>query len=293
VIGAKAGEPTEVGAEQMPLPATAGGSRRRLRPLDAVALAIVVVAVLAAIFAPLLASHSPTGGNILEQFEEPGAGHLLGTDENGNDIAARLLYGARPSLLGPVAVVLLSLLVGIPLALVSVWRGGLTDAIIGRALDLVFSFPAVLIASILVLLYGGGLLPAIVAVAISYIPWAARLTRTATLRERHKPYVLACEIQGMSAPWIAVRHVLPNLARLIAAQATVALGYALIDLAALSFLGLGIRPPAPDWGEMVGDTAGFSEGNYTTPLAAAICIVLVVASVAHLGTRFFESEEEG
>ncbi len=283
---------TETAPEQLPLIVSPTRSRRRLSPLDAVAAAIIVIAVLAAVFAPLLAGHSPTGGDILEQFESPGGAHLLGTDENGNDIVARLLYGARPSLLGPVAVVLLSLLVGIPLALVSVWRGGLTDAIIGRALDLVFAFPAVLIASILVLLYGGGLFPAIVAVAISYIPWAARLVRTATLRERHKPYVLACEIQGMSATWIAARHVLPNLARLIAAQATVALGYALVDLAALSFLGLGIRPPAPDWGEMVADTAGFAQGNYTAPLAAAICIVLVVASVAHLGTRFFEGEEE-
>lgn len=266
--------------------------RPRLRPLDLVALGILVVVVLAALLAPLLASHSPTGGDILEQFEPPGGEYLLGTDSNGNDVFARLLYGARPSLLGPVAVVALALLAGVPLALVSVWRGGLTDILIGRVLDMTFAFPSVLIASILVLLYGGGLVPAIIAVAIAYIPWAARVTRTAALRERHKPYILACEIQGMSATSIAIRHLLPNLSRIIAAQATVALGYALVDLAALSFIGLGIRPPTPDWGLMVGDTSGFAQGNYTTPVAAAICIVVVVGSIAYLGSRIAEQESE-
>jgi peptide/nickel transport system permease protein len=261
--------------------------------LDVLAVGLLAIVILCAIFAPLLAGHSPTGGDILSQFEPPSGSHLLGTDENGNDIFARLLYGARPSLFGPIAVVALALLVGVPMALLAVWRGGLTDIVVGRVLDIAFAFPSVLIASILVLLSGGaGLVPAIIAVAISYIPWAARVTRTAALRERRKPYILACEIQGMSAPAIAIRHLLPNLSRLIIAQATIALGYALVDLAALSFLGLGVRPPTADWGQMVGDTAGFAQGNYTTPVSAAICIVLVVGSIAYLGSRIAGRESD-
>lgn len=272
------------------------GKRRawpRPRVLDVLAVGLLAIVILCAIFAPLLAGHSPTGGDILSQFEPPSGSHLLGTDENGNDIFARLLYGARPSLFGPIAVVALALLVGVPMALLAVWRGGLTDIVVGRVLDIAFAFPSVLIASILVLLSGGaGLVPAIIAVAISYIPWAARVTRTAALRERRKPYILACEIQGMSAPAIAIRHLLPNLSRLIIAQATIALGYALVDLAALSFLGLGVRPPTADWGQMVGDTAGFAQGNYTTPVSAAICIVLVVGSIAYLGSRIAGRESD-
>lgn len=265
--------------------------RARPRVLDVLALGLLVIVVICAIFAPLLAGHSPTGGDILNQFEPPGGSHLLGTDENGNDILARLLYGARPSLLGPLAVVALALLVGVPLALLAVWRGGLTDIVVGRVLDIAFAFPSVLIASILVLVSGGaGLVPAIIAVAISYIPWAARVTRTAALQERRKPYIVACEIQGMSAFAVSVRHLLPNLSRLIIAQSTIALGYALVDLAALSFIGLGVRPPTPDWGQMVSDTAGFPQGNYTAPVAAAICIVLVVGSIAYLGSRIAERE---
>lgn len=265
--------------------------RSRPRVLDVLAIGLLVIVIFCAVFAPLLAGHSPTGGDILSQFEPPSGSHLLGTDENGNDILARLLYGARPSLLGPIAVVILALLVGVPLALVAVWRGGLADIVVGRLLDIAFAFPSVLIAAILVLLTGGaGLVPAIIAVAISYIPWAARVTRTAALQERRKPYIVACEIQGMSAFAVAVRHLLPNISRLIIAQSTVALGYALVDLAALSFLGLGVRPPTPDWGQMVSDTAGFPQGNYTAPVAAAICIVLVVGAIAYLGSRIAERE---
>jgi peptide/nickel transport system permease protein len=257
-----------------------------------VALGVIVFFVLVALLAPWIAPYSPTGGSILDSLQAPSPQHLLGTDENGNDILSRLIWGARPSLLGPLLVVTMSLMLGVPLAIASAWTGGLVDRVIGRSLDLVFCFPSVLIASIIVLMFGQGLGSAVVAVSIAYIPWAARITRTAAIRERSRPYVVACEVQGLSTLAIAVRHLLPNLSPLIVAQATVAFGFALVDLAALSFIGLGIVPPQPDWGVMVGSTTALVQGSYNGTLAAGACIVIVVGAFTFLGNRLSENTDE-
>lgn len=257
-----------------------------------VCLVILAVITFAAIAAPLIAQHPPTGGQLADQFLPASADHPLGTDENGNDILSRLLYGARVSLLAPLVVVGLSLLVGVPLALVSALRGGWVDAIIGRLLDLTFVFPPVLIAAILTLMYDQGVAPAVIAVAIAYVPWVARITRTAAMREREKDYIKAGEIQGLSGFALARRHLLPNISRLIAAQATLTMGYALVDLAALSFLGLGIRPPAPDWGVMVASTNSLVLGQYTSVVLAAGCILVVVLSLTVLGNKMSNETRE-
>lgn len=265
---------------------------RRLSALSWVAVALIAFAVLVALLAPLIAPYPPTGGSILDQNLPPSPEHWLGTDVNGNDILSRLMYGARPSLLGPLLVVTASLLIGVPLAIASAWKGGNLDRVIGRSLDLVFCFPGVLIASIIVIAFGRGLTAAIIAVSIAYIPWAARVTRTAAIRERNKPYILACEVQGLSALTIARRHLLPNMSRLIIAQATIAFGFALIDLAALSFVGLGIVPPAPDWGVMVGDTTSLVQGNYMSAISAGACIVLLVGAFTFLANGLTADKEE-
>ncbi|MBE1582739.1 ABC transporter permease [Nonomuraea angiospora] len=271
---------------------TATRRLRRLPPLTWAAIAVIAVAVLGALFAPLLAPHSPTGGDILDQSLPMSASHPLGTDAAGNDILSRLLHGARPSLLGPLFVVLLSLLAGVPLALASAWKGGWVDRVIGRGLDLVFCFPSVLVAALIVVVAGRGLTAAVAAIAIAYIPWTARITRTAALRERSKPYIVACYVQGQSALSIALRHLLPNLARMITAQATISFGFALVDLAMLSFVGLGIDPPAPDWGVMVGDTTSIVQGNYNGPLAAGMCIVLLGLAFTFLGNTISDPDKE-
>lgn len=280
---------------EAPLKATelaSGRSRRRLSPLTWAAIAVIALAVLSALFAPLLAPHSPTGGNILDQSLPMSGSHPLGTDVSGNDVLSRLLHGARPSLLGPLFVVLLSVAVGVPLAIASAWKGGWVDRVIGRALDLVFCFPSVLIAALIVVVVGRGLTAAVFAIAIAYIPWTARIIRTAALRERSKPYIVACYVQGQSAVSIALRHLLPNLAKMIIAQATIAFGFALVDLAMLSFVGLGINPPSPDWGVMVGDTNSIVQGNYNGPLAAGVCIVLLVLAFTQLGNTLSDTSEE-
>lgn len=241
-----------------------------------------------AILAPLISPYPPTGGSILDQLQPPSMQHWLGTDVDGNDILSRLIHGSRPSLLGPVFVVTLSLLAGVPLALASAWRGGVVDQVIGRTLDLIFAFPTVLLAGFIILVFGKGLTSAIIAISIAYIPYTARLARANALRERNKPYILACEVQGLSTFRIFTRHLLPNMSRFLAAQATIAFGFALVDLAALSFIGIGILPPEPDWGVMVGDTTSLVQGSYTSIVASAICILAVVAAFTIIGNRLSE-----
>ncbi|HAG46998.1 MAG TPA: ABC transporter permease [Gammaproteobacteria bacterium] len=226
-----------------------------------------------------------------DQFAPLSSNYLLGADENGRDILSRLIFGSRTSLLGPLAVILIALIVGVPLAIASAWKGGLSDVIIGRILDLIFCFPPVLTAALIVtLLNHRGLAPAVVAVGIAYIPWTARITRSAALRERFLPYITACEVQGFSVFSICTRHMLPNLSRLIVAQSTIAFGHALVDIAALSFLGLAIQSPNPDWGLMVGSTGSIARGEYGQAIFAGILIIITVAAFSIIGNRISENE---
>jgi peptide/nickel transport system permease protein len=177
------------------------------------------------------------------------------------------------------------------LAIASAWKGGLSDVIIGRFLDLIFCFPPVLTAALIVtLLNHRGLAPAVVAVGIAYIPWTARITRSAALRERFLPYITACEVQGFSVFSICTRHMLPNLSRLIVAQSTIAFGHALVDIAALSYLGLAIQSPNPDWGLMVGSTGSIARGEYGQAIFAGILIIITVAAFSIIGNRISENE---
>lgn len=270
---------------------TTSSRRVRLGVLGWISVCVLAIAVLVALLAPLIAPHEPTGGSILDQLQPPSPTHWLGTDVDGNDILSRLMHGARPSLLGPLLVVTLALMLGVPLALLSAWKGGTFDQVTGRILDLIFAFPTVLIAAILILAIGRGITAAIIAVSIAYIPYTARITRAAALRERNKPYIIACEVQGLSTFRIFTRHLLPNLSRFLTAQATIAFGFALVDLAALSFVGIGILPPDPDWGVMVGDTTSLVQGSYTSIAAAAVCILAVVAAFTIIGNRLSEVPE--
>ena len=265
--------------------------RQRLGWLGTLAVVAVVVIVTVSLLAPWLAPKSHLYGELGDQFAPLSSNYLLGADENGRDILSRLIFGSRTSLLGPLAVILIALIVGVPLAIASAWKGGLPDVIIGRFLDLIFCFPPVLTAALIVTLFNHrGLVPAVVAVGIAYIPWTARITRSAALRERFLPYITACEVQGFSVFSICVRHMLPNLSRLIVAQSTIAFGHALVDIAALSFLGLAIQSPNPDWGLMVGSTGSIARGEYGQAIFAGILIIITVAAFSIIGNRISEDE---
>lgn len=250
---------------------------------------VIALATLIAIFGPYLAPYNTTVPNTNLYFVGPYGAHLLGFDFEGRDVLSRLLAGGRTSMLGPLLVVVISLAAGTALAVWTAWRRGATDATVSAALDILFAFPGILLAVLATAVFGAGLSAAAAALAIAYVPYVARVLRGAALKERGQPYVAALEVQGAS-PWaICVRHIIPNIGPLIVAQATIMFGWAMVDLAAISFLGLGVQAPTPDWGVMISENAvGIQEGYPLPTLAAGACVVAVVIAFNVLGERLLE-----
>ena len=284
---------TAVGA--LEAPHVTRRSRRRARWLGAsgaVAIAVLAVVVCCAILAPLIAPHDPNEVALSGAYQGSSAAHLLGTDASGRDLLSRLIYGSRTALVGPLLVVLISTILGTALALAAVWFGGWFDQAVVRVIDAVFAFPGLLLAILATALFGSGLRAAVVALSIAYIPYIARIVRSAALRERYLPYVAALRVQGVGGMRISLRHILPNVGGLIVANATLAFGFALMDLAGLSFIGLGVQPPTSDWGAMVGaGMAGVLQQHPQEALYASTLIVLTVGAVNMLGDRLTERWE--
>jgi peptide/nickel transport system permease protein len=251
--------------------------------------AVIAMATLVAAVGPMLAPDSPFLGQLSYSYVGPLAGHPLGFDAQGRDLVSRLLVGARTSMLGPLGVVVLCMTVGTVLAVSAAWRRGAYDAFVSSGLDILFAFPGILLAILAATVFGAGLVAATSALSIAYTPYVARVLRGAALRERSQQYVAALEVQGASALSICLRHLIPNMLPLIVAQATILFGYAMVDLAAISFLGLGVQPPNPDWGVMISENqSGVVQGYPLAALSAGICIVVVVVAFNVLGERLYD-----
>ena len=268
---------------------------RRVGRHNGIAIAcgvVLAVMAVAALFAPLIAPQNPYSINLLSAYQGSSSSHLLGTDALGRDLLSRLIYGARTSLLGPLLVVLCASCIGTTIAITSAWCGGAVDSLVSRALDIIFAFPGLLLAILVVAVFGVGFIAPVIALAIAYIPYIARVVRSGALRERHLVYVEAATIQGLSAWAICRRHLLPNLLPLVIAQTTIFFGYAMVDLAAISFLGLGVQPPTADWGAMVADgQASILRGYPQESLFAGGLIVLAVICFVLIGERISERWE--
>lgn len=268
------------------------GRQSRTSPALIASAAVIVAAAIVAIAGPLLAPYNPDTPQLSQYFVGPSPEHLLGFDAQGRDVLSRLLYGARTSMIGPVAVTLICITLGSLLAVTAAWRGGAYDAVISSGLDIVFAFPGILLAVLAAAVFGAGLVAPVLALSVAYTPYVARVLRGAALRERTQQYVAALEVQGASSIAICLRHLIPNMLHLIVAQATTLFGYAMVDLAAISYLGLGVQPPAADWGVMVSENqAGIIQGYPISSLAAGICIVVVVVAFNILGERLYERGE--
>lgn len=255
---------------------------------------IVAVAVLLAIFGPLLAPRDSNASNLTFQYVGPfkAQGYLLGFDSQGRDLLSRLMTGARTSMLGPVLVVLMSMALGTLIAIAAAWRGGWVDSMLGTIMNILFAFPAILLAVLTAAVFGTGLTAPTIALGIAYTPYIARVLRSAAVRERARDYIAAGEVQGLSAFAICFRHLLPNLAELFVAQATLVFAWAVVDLASISFLGLGVQAPTADWGVMVSTgESGVLQGYPLESISAGLCIVLVVVAVNLLGERLADRSE--
>ena len=257
-----------------------------------VSAAVIVLAVVVTVFGPLLSPHDPLLGQLANSYFGPAPGSPLGFDGEGRDVLSRLLVGARTSMLGPLFVVVMCVIVGTLLAVWTAWARGAVDAVVSSALDILFAFPGILLAILATAIFGKGLTAATIALALAYTPYVARVLRGAALRERSLLYISALEVQGASAVAICFRHLVPNMIPLILAQATTLFGYAMVDLAAISFLSLGVQPPYPDWGVMVSENAsGVVQGYPLAALSAGVCIVVVVIAFNLLGQRLHEAAE--
>ncbi|MFC1412540.1 ABC transporter permease [Streptacidiphilus sp. N1-12] len=277
--------PTAADTAAAPRPRPLRRVRTALGPSGTAAAVFLLLVLVLALAAPLLAPYDPNAQSLLDSYAAPSGAHLLGADGIGRDILSRLVFGSRTSLLGPALVVSISLLVGIPLALLAAWYGGAVDAVVARVFDLVYALPGLLLAVLAVALFGPGLTPAVAALSIAYVPFLARIVRAAARQQRTSPYVDALAVQGFGLVRITVRHILRNIAPVVLGQAAIAFGYALLDLASLSFLGLAVQAPTSDWGVMVSDTDALMKGHWLPVLAPGLLIVLCVLSLTVLGAR--------
>jgi len=244
-----------------------------------ISLAILAAIIFCCIFAPVISPYSPTEQDLSVSLALPSAAHLLGCDKVGRDLLTRLFYGGRTTLLAALGVVGLSVVIGVPLGLFAGYYGKKIDAVIGRICDVLLAFPSLLLAFVFVAGFGRGLGNAIIALGIVYVPMLTRLVRSLAMVEKNKTYVQAATSIGYSDFRIMFRHILPNCVSTITVQITLDLAYAILDLAALSFLGLGVQPPTADWGAMLDEGRNFLLQNPLLALSPGLAIVVVVVSL--------------
>lgn len=217
-------------------------------------LVVIVFTIFLAVFAPVVAPHDPLKQDSAIRLSPIGTpGHILGTDGNGRDILSRLIYGSRTALMIAVVPVLVAAIFGLAMGLAAGYFGGWTDSVLMRFADILFAFPAILLAIAIVAVLGPSLLNAMMALAIVFIPAFARLVRSSVLALKHREFVTASRASGATSARIIGRHILVNALPTIIVFATLQTGQMIIFGAALSFLGLGVQPPTPDWGTMAND----------------------------------------
>ncbi len=215
--------------------------------------AIVGLLLLMILFAPLLAPRDPTDGELSASLAPPGAAYLLGADKNGRDVLSRLIYGTRSAVGGAVLVVLVSELIGVPLGVWAAYRGGWVDDLVTRVWDMLLAFPPLLLAFAVVAAFGPSLTNSALALGVLYVPFIARVVRGVTLVQKEMTYTEAARALGYGQGRIVFRHILPNCLSPVIVVSSLDIAYAMLDLAALSFLGLGVQPPDPDWGGMLAE----------------------------------------
>jgi peptide/nickel transport system permease protein len=240
---------------------------------------LLFLIIFCCIFAPVLAPYSESKQDLSASLAPPSAEHILGADKMGRDLFSRLLYGGRVTLISALGVVIFSVIIGAPLGLFTGFYGGKFDSVVGRCCDVLLSFPSLLLAFIFVTALGRGIISAIIALGIVYVPMLTRLIRSMTLVEKNKTYVEAAESIGFSRPYILFRHILPNCVYTMLVQLTLDLAYAILDLAALSFIGLGVSPPTADWGAMLQEGRNFLLQSPLLALAPGAAIVVTVISL--------------
>ncbi|OQY34784.1 MAG: diguanylate cyclase [Spirochaetaceae bacterium 4572_59] len=247
-------------------------------------LIIIVLFLLVGIFSPVLAPMDPLEQHIELRKSAPFTnGYILGTDDLGRDLLSRLIYGARISMIIGVISVSISLFFGVIIGMISAYYGGIVDKIIMRLIDMMLAFPYILLTIVIVAVLGPSLTNAMIAIGISQIPSYARVVRASVLAEKENDYVLAERALGASDRELMFGSILPNCLAPISVQATLGVGTAILDSAALSFLGLGAQPPTPEWGLMIASSKEFITSAWWIVTFPGIATLLAVLGFNLLG----------
>ena len=252
-------------------------------PSAQIGLTLVLVYVIVALFASVLAPYSPIEQHARDRLQAPNATYWLGTDEFGRDILSRLMHGATNSLRVAILAVTFACALGTALGMIAGYTGGLFDNVIMRVMDLFFAFPAILLALTIVAALGPGAGNTILAIAVVYTPIFARVARGPVLSLKQMEFVEAARATGDRSPRILLRHILPNAVAPIIVQISLALSWAMLTEAGLSFLGLGTIPPAPSWGSMLSDSRKMMEIAPWMAVFPGLAIMLGVLGFNLLG----------
>ncbi len=243
---------------------------------------IVLILVLAAV-GEAIAPFGANEINVMNQLQPPSLTHWFGTDDLGRDVFSRVIIATRPSVMVSVVSVSLALVAGVSIGLFSGFFGGWVDVTGMRMMDVVFSFPVMLLALAIVAMLGPGIVPAMLAIAVVYTPFFARITRASVLTVREETYIKAARSIGASNLRIMRLHVLPNIMAAIIVQTSLSLAFAILTEAALSFLGLGVQPPTPSWGRMLFDGRGFLSDAWWMAVFPGAAIFLTVLALNLVG----------
>ncbi len=253
------------------------------RPATVVALVVVILFIVVALFAPLLAPYDPLAQRILAVNQRPSANHWLGTDGFGRDVLSRLIYGSRNSLIFGFVSPVLAAIIGTTLGVVAGYFGGLVDRVISRVIDLLLAFPELLLAILIAAVLGGGFWNIVAVLTIAFTPGFARVARASTLSVKQEPYIEAARAIGVRTPLLIVRHVVPNIAAPIVVLVTLWVASAIRLEASLSFLGIGTQPPNPSWGNIIRDGLNNLFGSPWPIIGAGLLITFVVLSFNLIG----------
>ncbi|PKA41004.1 dipeptide ABC transporter permease DppC [Rhizobium sullae] len=254
-----------------------------------IGLAVFIVILVVALLAPLVAPHTPNEQNrqmlLLAPFwmEGGSSSFPLGTDAVGRDILSRLIYGARFSLFIGVVVVTISVIAGVLIGLVAGYFRGRIDIAIMRLMDIILAFPSLLLALVLVAVLGPGLVNAMIAISIVNQPHFVRLTRASVMAEREKEYVIASRVAGAGTLRLMFKTILPNCLGPLIVQATLAFSAAILDAAALGFLGMGAQPPTPEWGTMLAEAREFIQRAWWVVTFPGLAILVTVLAINLMG----------
>jgi peptide/nickel transport system permease protein len=244
---------------------------------------LVLLITIAGIFAPWIAPYSPYDLDVATMLKGPSWSHWLGTDEVGRDVLSRTIYAARISVTVAIVAVGVGFSVGTAIGILSAYIGGVTDLALMRLMELLFSFPAILLAVILMASLGTSTLNAMLAIGIIFIPGFARLARASTMAVLRQSYIDAAKTVGMSDLRIVVREILPNVLVPSIVEAMAAFAYAILLESALSFLGLGAQPPEPSWGNMINIGRGFMAQAPWLSIVPGMALFLLVMGFNLIG----------